>query len=145
MNRSEPDDARTAAPDALDRNRDLSEAGDSLWTVTWAPTLWALHFLGCYIPSAIVCAHFSRIDGIVEDLRAGIAILTGIALIGIALVGWRGWRRWDYLHDKDYEHGGAADEDRHEFLGHATVLLAVISFVGVIYTSLPALILHTCQ
>jgi len=53
--------------------------------------------------------------------------------------------QWDYLDDRDYEHDLARKEDRHEFLGHASFLLSIISFIGVIYVAMPVLFLETCR
>jgi hypothetical protein len=39
----------------------------------------------------------------------------------------------------------AQAEDRHRFLGHAAFLLAVVSFIGVSYSSLPVLLLESCR
>ena len=36
-------------------------------------------------------------------------------------------------------------EDRHQFLGHAGFLLALVSFIGVVYDTLPLIILGTCR
>ena len=68
-----------------------------------------------------------------------------LALLAIGFVGWRAWRQWDYTDDWDYVHGKCTDEHRREFLGHAGLLLAVVSAIGVIYVSLPALLTGVCR
>ena len=130
--------------DADGRSVAYDERADSLWMLIVAPTLWAAHFLLCYIATAVVCAGAADPAAPVESLRLGIAVVTGIAVLLILLVGWRAWRQWDYLDDKDYEHDLAREEDRHEFLGHAAFLLAVVSLIGVVYQALPALFIGSC-
>ena len=51
----------------------------------------------------------------------------------------------DYLDDYDYVHSGSTDEHRREFLGHAGFMLACLSFVAVIFNTLPAWFAGTCQ
>ena len=120
------------------------ERADSLWMILVAPTLWAAHFLLCYGATAVVCAGVADPAAPVESLRLGIAIVTLIAVLLILIVGWRAWRQWDYLDDQDYEHDLAYAEDRHEFLGHAAFLLAVVSLIGVVYQAMPALFIGSC-
>ena len=36
-------------------------------------------------------------------------------------------------------------EDRHRFLGHAAFLLSIISFIGVVFVSLPLLFIGGCR
>ena len=74
----------------------------------------------------------------------GIGIATAIALVAILVIGWRSWKQWDFLDDYDYVHDLAVGEDRHEFLGHASFLLSIISFIGVCYVAMPAFFLTSC-
>lgn len=125
--------------------KSFSEEASSLWLITLAPTLWALHFVMCYCVTAVVCEKFANLPDAVPMLRLGIGALTVIALALIAYVGWRSWEQWDYLDDYDYSHDKAIAEHRHEFLGHASFLLAIISFIGVLYVSMPAIVLEACR
>ena len=120
--------------------KEFAEEADSIWRITFGPLIWAVHFGVSYAATAIVCAK----GGDAATLRAGIGALTVAALLGIAYVGWRAWRQWDFLDDRDYEHELAREEDRHEFLGHAAFLLAIVSFIGVVYVALPALVIEGC-
>jgi hypothetical protein len=116
----------------------------SLWLLTIAPTIWAAHLLLCYVTAAIWCAKFVPHGGALGGIRSAIGWYTGLALVGIALVGWEGLRRHRYgmettTHDLD------SVEDRHRFLGFATLLLAGLSAVGVFYAALAATYFDTCR
>ena len=127
-----------------EEERSFSEESESLWRIAFAPALWALHFALSYASTAIFCAK-APTESLFPFFRIGIAALTLVALGLIAWTGWRAWRQWDYLDDYDYEHASAVAEDRHEFLGHAAFLLAIISFVGVIYVGLPVAFIESCR
>ena len=123
----------------------------SLWLLTIAPAIWAAHFLSCYVTAAIWCARFSAPGGALNGIRSAIAWYTAAALIGIATVGWEGFRRHSYpstglgtgteatTHDLDTR------EDRHRFLGFATLLLAGLSAVAVAYAAFAATLFDTCR
>lgn len=115
-----------------------------LWRLTIAPTIWAAHLLLCYITTAIWCARFVSYGGALGSVRSAITWYTTLALIGIALIGWEGFRRHRHgteatTHDLD------SVDDRHRFLGFATLLLAGLSAVGVLYATLAATYFETCR
>ena len=114
----------------------------SLWHMILAPTIWAMHFCMTYGVTAIVCAKTGLDIGI---LRIVLLVLSGVAVLLIGVTGWLAWRQWDYTEDWDYEHAGDRVEDRREFLGHVGFLLSVISLIGVVYVTLPALFAGSCQ
>jgi hypothetical protein len=80
-----------------------------------------------------------------------------VALVGITIIGWEGFRRHSYsgtsgpstslgaggteatTHDLD------TPEDRHRFLGFATLLLSGLSAVAVLYAALAAMYFDTCR
>jgi hypothetical protein len=116
----------------------------SLWLLTIAPTIWAAHLLLCYITAAIWCARFVPQGGALGPIRTAIMWYTAAALAGIAATGWEGFRRHSYgtettTHDLD------SAEDRHRFLGFATLLLAGLSAVGVLYAALAATFFESCR
>jgi hypothetical protein len=116
----------------------------SLWLLTIAPTIWAAHLLACYITAAIWCARFIPAGGPLGGIQGAIAWYTGFALVGIAAIGWEGYRRHRHgtettTHDLD------SAEDRHRFVGFATLLLAGVSAVGVLYAALAAASFDTCR
>ncbi|WP_420565154.1 hypothetical protein [Thalassobaculum sp.] len=122
----------------------FSEEQSSLWLIALGPTIWALHFVICYAATAVVCA---KLETVAQDgslLRAVIGGTTVVALAAIGWIAWRSWRQWDFLDDRDYVHHKPVTEHRHEFLGHASFLLACLSLVGVLYVSLPALFVEGC-
>lgn len=124
--------------------KEVSERNQSLWLLTISPTIWAVHFLLSYLTAAIWCAKFAGPDGSLWKVRVAIGVYTAIALTGIVLTGVVGYRRHEYgsgtgLHDYD------TPEDRHRFLGFATLLLSGLSAVAVIYVALVALFVETCH
>jgi hypothetical protein len=116
----------------------------SLWLLTIAPTIWAVHLLLCYITAAVWCAKYVAFGGPLGGVQSAVAWYTALALGAIALVGWEGFRRHRFgteatTHDLD------SAEDRHRFLGFATLLLAGLSAVGVLYAALAATYFETCR
>jgi hypothetical protein len=115
-----------------------------LWLLTIAPTIWAAHLLMCYATAAIWCAKVASVDGPLGAVRAAVMWYTVAAFVGIAVVGWEGFRRHRHgteatTHDLD------SADDRHRFLGFATLLLAGLSWVGVLYAALAASYFETCR
>jgi hypothetical protein len=116
----------------------------SLWLLTIAPTIWAAHLLLSYITAAVWCARFAGQGAGLGGVRTAVAWYTAAALVGIAVVGWEGMRRHHFgteatTHDLD------SPEDRHRFLGFATLLLAGLSAVAVLYAALAATFFETCR
>jgi hypothetical protein len=116
----------------------------SLWLLTIAPTIWAAHLLLSYVTAAIWCAKFVSSSGPLGSTPGAILLYTAVALAGIVIVGWQGWRRHRHgteatTHDLD------SPEDRHRFLGFATLLLAGLSAVGVLYAVLAASYFESCR
>lgn len=117
---------------------------DSLWTLIAPPTVWAVHFLLCYLPAAVACARAGEDFAPIAGVRLTVAAATVVALTIIAATGARAWREWRAgggrtPHDRDT----AAERER--FLEFSTVLLAAMSFVGVVFVALPALVLVDCR
>lgn len=125
-------------------SEEFREERDSLWRIALCPTIWALHFVISYGAAALTCARFAEVPGAAVWLRVGIGGLTLLALGLIAGLGWRAWVQWDVVRDRAWENDQAQGEDRHQFLGHATFLLAIISAIGVIYVALPAVLTVGC-
>jgi hypothetical protein len=132
----------------------------SLWLLTIAPTIWAAHLLASYVTGAIWCAKFAGPGDPLGNVRQAIAWYTAVALVGIVIVGWEGLRRHRHsstsvgaspstalrasrteatTHDLD------SPDDRHRFLGFATLLLAGLSAVAVLYAALAATFFETCR
>lgn len=117
---------------------------ETLWILTVSPTIWAAHFLLCYLTAAIWCAKVAGRDGPLGPVRWIVAAYTLAALAGIGLTAWRGFRRHRFgtaaaPHDFD------TPADRHRFLGFATLLLSGLSAVAVIYVGLVAVFIGSCR
>ncbi|QHQ35796.1 hypothetical protein [Algicella marina] len=123
----------TARPPARPRHA-------SLWHMVLAPVIWALHFAAIYGVTAIACAKADATD----TARWTIFALSALALAGIALNAWRAWVQWDYPSDQNYVHDAPTAEHRREFLGHAGFLLSVVSAIGVVFATLPAVLIRSC-
>ena len=124
------------------RSSDTSEAAQSLWLLTISPTIWAGHFLASYITAAIWCAKAGR-GADLDWVRLAVAAFTVAALAGILFTGWRGLKRHRFG-TGTLPHEFDTAEDRHRFLGFATVLLSGVSVVGVLYVAMPALVFGAC-
>ena len=122
----------------------LQEKQESLWRLVVSPTIWAAHFMLCYLTAAIWCAKFAPRDGSLAPVRWAIAGYTVVALIGIALSGWSGMRRHrrgSETPEHDYDTPG----DRHGFLGFATVLLSALSAVATVFAALVVIFFKDCR
>jgi hypothetical protein len=122
------------------------EHEESLWTLTIAPTIWAVHFLLSYGSASVWCAKIGQATGSIGGIRAAIAVYTVVALVGIAAAGLAGYRRHGHGHGLETTgHDFDSPEGRHRFLGFATMLLAAMSGVATIFTALPAVFIETCR
>ncbi|PWE27167.1 hypothetical protein C4N9_17835 [Pararhodobacter marinus] len=124
-----------------DRHAFAAEA-HSLWRITFAPTVWALHFVLCYGLVSLSCAKELIPIATVQ------AVLTALSLLALAIIAWLGFRslrQWRVLVTGQLEHPEGTPESRHRFLGHAAFLLSVISAIGVIFVSMPLILIGGCQ
>ena len=117
---------------------------DNLWTLITAPTIWAFHFLLSYVVTAVQCAPNTEIFRPIGETRIMVGIITAVALALIGLVLWRSISEWR-AHGGGYRHDQDTDLDRERFLEFSTVLLAALSFVGVLFVGLPALTILDCR
>lgn len=122
----------------------LAEEHQSLWLLIFSPSVWAVHFLLSYIGSVIWCGKVAGREGHIEPIRVGIIGLGVLALIGIGLIGRLGWLRYTHGGTEARHHQDTA-EDRHRFLGFATVLLSGLSAVATIYVALSSVFVRNCQ
>ncbi len=123
---------------------DTHESKQSLWLLIASPTIWALHFLACYLTAAIWCAKHSGPDRSLGNVREMIAMYTVIALVGISLIGFAGYRRnrnqvSSLPHDRD------TSEDRHRLLGSSTLLLSGLSAIATMFVALAAFFMEKCD
>lgn len=120
--------------------------------MTVAPAVWAVHLLLSYVTAAIWCAKFADPAGSLNGVPQAVAWYTAVALAAIAIVGWEGWRRHRYPRDRSgviatetTTHDLDSAEDRHRFLGFATLLLSGLSALGVLYAAMAATFFDTCR
>lgn len=116
---------------------------ESLYWLALGPGIWALHFLACYLTAAIFCAKAPDPNASLEPVRWLIVGYSAVALAGIALTAWYGLKRHrtgtaTVPHDYD------TPQDRHRFLGFATLLLAVLSGISVLYVAVVAFFFRSC-
>ena len=122
---------------------ETSEKNQSLWLLTISPAIWAAHLLLSYATASIWCAKMAGPGGSLWNVRMAIAAYSVIALAGIGIIGWTGYRRHRYgagalPHDAD------TPEDRHRFLGFATLLLSGLSGVATVYATLVVFFFRNC-
>lgn len=120
-------------------------SGTDLWRVIISPSIWALHFLVCYVAAAIYCEKLGR-DAPLGDVRVLVIGVTVLALGGIfwsTLGLWRVHER--SLTDNDFEYEHNTPEERHRFLSHVALMLSVLSAIAVIYVAIPMIYLETCR
>jgi hypothetical protein len=123
---------------------DTRESNQSLWLLIVSPTIWAAHFLASYVTAAIWCAKFAGPDRSLGNVRIAIAVFTVLALIGIGYTGFVGYRRNRFEH-KTLPLDGDTPEDRHRFLGFASLLLSGMSAVATLFVALAAFIIEKCH
>lgn len=107
------------------------------------PTIWAAHFFATYIIATVWCAPVLGPNASLAGAHIIIAGLTVAALAGIAIVGWSGYRRQGYG-SETAPHDDDTPEDRHRFLGLATMLLAGLSAVATIYVGISTSFFTNC-
>ena len=128
-----------------DEVRRETGSGTDLWRVIISPSIWALHFLVCYVAAAIYCEKLGR-DAPLDSVRVLVIVVTVLALGGIFWSSLKLWRVHDRsLTDDDFEYEHNTPEERHRFLSHVALMLSVLSAVAVIYVAIPMLYLDTCR
>lgn len=119
----------------------LHEQHESLWRLAASPLVWAAHLLASYCTAAIFCEKYS---GSFASVRVAIAVFTALALAAIGVFGLRGYQRHRFG-DANTPHDFDSPDDRHRFLGFATLLLSGLSAVAVVYQALPAVFIGSCR
>jgi hypothetical protein len=114
----------------------------TLWALVLPPTVWALHFLFCYLYAAVRCAKGGPVEAI-GDVRAGIAVATAVALLLVMASGFVAWAQ-SRIEGDPPPHQESTEEDRFRFLAVSTLLLAGLSFVAILFTALPAFVFEDC-
>jgi hypothetical protein len=117
---------------------------ESLWTLFTAPTVWAIHFVGCYAAVAVYCAKAASLDISFDTVRLALGGFTFLALAAIVLSAYLAWRQWGFG-SGDPPHDEPTRKDRTLFQGFATLLLSGLSFVAVVYVAIPLIFIAECQ
>lgn len=117
---------------------------ESLWTLFTAPVVWAGHFLVCYVVMAVYCAKPGFLGMTFDGYRWVLAGFTVACLAFIVLAAYLAWRQWGFGTEEP-PHADATTLDRKRFQGFATLLLSGLSFVAVVFTAIPLLLLAECQ
>jgi hypothetical protein len=124
---------------------DAGVPGESLWAMIVSPTIWAIHFLACYIAAAIFCAKAGTPSVDLATVRWWIAGFTVLALGGIAASGIQAFRLVHFVEGKAAPHDADTIHDRRRFLAYATLLLSGLSFVATLFVALPAVFVGSCR
>lgn len=129
--------------DHVRRHKRLIDEG-SLWIMVAAPCVWAAHFLLVYWIAAVWCAKADAQFASLEAVRPWMLGLTLVAWGAIALLARHAVHRYDgkLLIDEDLTKD--TERERERFLGHATLLLAALSAVAVLFDTIPALVFDRC-
>lgn len=114
----------------------------TLWTLIVPPSVWAAHFLFCYLWVAVTCAKTPGTS--LKGFPLGVLIATILALVIIA-ASWAIAREQTNVPGDDPPHEQGTDIDRLRFLAKSTRLLAALSFVAVIFTALPVAMFGDCR
>lgn len=123
---------------------DVPEKKDSLWLLAAAPLIWAAHLLLSYCTAAVWCAKFAGPGGSLDTARLAIGGYTVLGLVGVVLVGWRGYTRHK-LDNSPVPHDLDSAADRYRFLGYAALLLAGLSGVAIGYQALAVVFIGSCR
>lgn len=142
---SEPPSAAGATGDVgAPPPRVAPEHRESLWWLAAGPSVWAVHFLACYLTAAIHCAKVADRELPIPQVRTALVVYTVVALGAIAWIAVRGWRR-HRVGTATVPHEADSPQDRHRFLGFATWLLAGLSAVAVVYASMVIFVFGSCR
>ena len=123
---------------------DVRAQSHELIAIAFGPLVWCVHFLLSYVTNAIYCAKFGDSDGDASAVRFAILIYTAVAISLIVGTGWFSYRRHRFQ-DSELPHDADSPEDRYRFLGFAGFLLAMLSFVAVLFTALVAAFVPSCN
>lgn len=121
--------------------RQVSDPWQTLWPFLIGPSIWAIHFLVCYVTAAVFCAKAGPAADFAV-VQVAVAAATGAALIGIVIAGFMAFNQWRV--ERDIVQDQPTEADRRQLLGQAGILLCGLSAVGVIYVALPAVFIRGC-
>lgn len=126
-----------------DRTERLPEKSSYLLLMTAAPVVWMLHFLLSYATVSVWCARFSSVGGTLGSIHWWVGAYTVAAIAAIALTAWGAHQRHTFEAGEP-PHDADTPEDRHRFLGFATMLLAGLAAVATIYSAIAVFSFQSC-
>lgn len=112
---------------------------DSLVGMVGGPLIWAAHFLVVYVFTALACA-FRFADRVFLGTSVVTSLMVIATLLALAALAWLGRLAWGR-----YRGAGGPERSRHRFFALVTLLLCVLSAIGVAYAGLPLLMLAPCR
>ena len=112
----------------------------TLWTLIVPPTTWAVHFLFSYLWAAVSCAKL----GAWARFPTAFAIGTVAALIVIVAAGLIAWQQ-ARTPGAPAPHDSGTETDRLRFIAYSTLLLSGLSFIAVVFTAAPVIVLSDCR
>lgn len=118
----------------------LRERRVTLWTLIVPPTVWAVHFIFCYLWVAVSCAKYGNFARFPLAFAAGTIVALAIIVASGAIAFVQSRTPGD-----PPPHNESTGIDRTRFLAVATLLLAGLSVVAVLFTAAPALMLTDCR
>lgn len=125
--------------------RTLPERTRYLVMVAAPPAIFITHFVVAYALASVWCAKLAAPpDASLGGALLAFAAITLVAIGGVAWIGWGGYRR----HGRGFEtapHDMDTPGDRHRFLGFATLLLAGLSAVGIVFVATAFLAFDSCR
>lgn len=123
--------------------RETVNKQETLWLLAFSPAIWAIHFLSSYATASVWCAKISGRDNPIDGALLAILVYTVLALAGIFIVGWLGYRR-HRLGNGKLPHDDDTPEDRTRFLGFATLLLSGLSAVATTFSAFVLFFFRRC-
>jgi hypothetical protein len=120
------------------------ESEDSLWFLPAAPLVWAGHFLLCYGTAAVWCAKLVGPEGSLLPVRMAMTLYTVLGLAAVVWLGLRGYQR-HRASGSTLPHDADTPQQRRAFLGFASLLLAGLSAIAIVFQALPAIWLESCR
>jgi hypothetical protein len=131
-------------PETRSTSPDLPEKRRYLALLAAPAVIWSLHFLAAYITAAVWCADAPSRDAGLGPVRLAIVVYTAIALAATLFVAYGA--RGRHMHGgSEPPHDADTAEDRHRFLGFATLLLAGLAGVASIYLVMTVIFIGTCR
>jgi hypothetical protein len=118
------------------RNPRIRSVGE-LWLYLGGPIVWAAHFSLLYGIEAVICSGFGR-----SSLKSQFWLIA-LGLTAVALITLLCFIAWQLaLRRRDYN--ATNKTDRSSFLRDMSIALVALAMIGVLWSTMPALVLPVC-